>query len=313
MRFMEVLGVSESVVRYAAPWTESPCLQDRLNRSLVASFESVVGNASVRAFQIKDVDVVFSDQLVFSSTSNFVTVSAMRGMAPLQRAKWIMFVGLFFNKTVEAESFYSGVERRYECHRKHAMELRIFLRKNLLFTAYLPPNVFSTDKGTYVIHNEAFKVNLIKDASGVLPSVLNQTIADTVGFTDLDLFKEAIANSDFLIDESPTMPSWDYFVELLKVRWSGFEYYGKDAVFRTDKRVDHRGVGEFYYRTIAEPDVALEEIMSILAPYWQPSYKRTWLRKIKTELPELIAFNATTVFCNKPLTPTDNGGDKCRQ
>ncbi|CAG8599774.1 11441_t:CDS:1, partial [Cetraspora pellucida] len=97
-----------------------------------------------------------------------------------------------------------------------------------------------------------------------------------------DKLHEIINDATIVIDESPSIPSFDSWQRI-------FGYYPVQndviipdfithrRVYRVNRLVNYDGYFDWYESAAARPDIALKDLIAIQYPTYQPSYDTRWL------------------------------------
>ena len=100
-RLLELLGERLAVRYMQTQWAQSPCFQYLVEEGEVVAMEPAWGgDAAKRTSQLQQVGALF--QFSASTHSKSIAITASADPGPLQRAEWVEFMSLFFNKEAEA-------------------------------------------------------------------------------------------------------------------------------------------------------------------------------------------------------------------
>ncbi|GAB5371675.1 hypothetical protein AAMO2058_001600200, partial [Amorphochlora amoebiformis] len=187
---LELLGVQDRITYMDLTYVTSGCLRVRGMQGIITSFEgdpAYGGNTTTRNAQISGVDAVIGNSFDSnSSASNFIIYSSTSDPGTLNRAEWIEYIGVFFNKELEASQAINGTIERYNCHSGAAR-----LSAGSQTVAWV-----SKSGSSFIVSTSEYKRQFTEDAGAVF---LNPS---TSFFTDANEFYNTIIEVDVLIDEA---------------------------------------------------------------------------------------------------------------
>jgi len=298
-RLLELVGERLAVRYMETQYAQSPCFQYLVREGEIETLEpSWGGDAAKRALQLEAVNA----QLTYSASSDpkSIAISATSDPGPLQRAEWIEFVSLFFNKEGEANSLFEGIRDRYICHRKQVAEYK---SKPVVAWVYN-----SSWGGNWVVSNSEFKHYYLRDAGA---TVLGTAGVDMT-FTTAAELHAALANVDILIDETYSLSEYTFqqFLQDYNLDASSpLKFVQNKAVWRLDKLVNPQNAQDWFAGAVVEADVVLEDLMSVIQPSHQNKHERVWLRHLVDERPHVQDYST----CVNPLAAEPVIGDECKQ
>jgi len=279
LTFLELLGLRRTIKYIGSlQYITSGCIRALVDQGLAEPLQSAFGgNATLRAMQIASVDALIGGSSPNPDPKSFA-FSSTADPGPLNRAEWIEFFALFFNKEYEASVLYDRTVSRYNCHKRAAQR-----RRTNEVVAWIAEYDFLTPT-QYIISTSAYKKQFTQDAGGVLfePS--------TTTFTDKASFLSAIADVDVIIDEDFVQDTSMATLETFCTKYgvspcdssSSLKFMQTEDVWRIDglKSNNATGGNDWFESSIPEPDVVLEDLINALDPSINPSHNRTWLRNV---------------------------------
>eukprot|EP00887_Chlorella_sp_A99_P001798 scaffold19.g1798.t1 len=283
------------------------------------------------------------DGLLTSSPNNFTKAfafSAATDPGSLNRAEWIKYLGLFFNKEKQASDIYAAIKADYDETAQAATRA----------AAGAPPVVAWVSRFSYggeenyQISFAPYKANLTTKAGGAMldqqasaarlcavtsiPGVAfpdsfgapqavfgwNKTIYNTT-FPSKSAaqaaFAKALSSADVIIDETFALDPAAYNLTsfLAAFNLSADQANGIPAlagaaprVYREDGLVSANGSMDWFEGAVARPDAVLKDLFRVLYPTNASNFR--WLRAI-TQAPVTLTPAACTSIptCDVPPTP----------
>jgi iron complex transport system substrate-binding protein len=267
----EVLGELDSLVAYGSSSTPtSPCFQRR--RSSYASIESWFGaNETRRSQQIGslNLDAQFSwPRLPHPKT---ISVPDTSDPSVLGRAEWLKFWSLWFNKEDIANRVFEGIVDRWECHQGAVRSL-------LSRSSTRSPRVawISHTSSSVTFIQTDFIVDYLR-AAGADVAVQSSLQPNVVSISNaLVLLKDF----DIVIDDGGRFTSFSLLLSHLGLTQGSLEYpwIQNRQVWTHDALQAPDGSTAWFESHLVEPDVMLEDLISIFYPRYQPNHRRTWFR-----------------------------------
>ncbi|KAI8888801.1 hypothetical protein K501DRAFT_302211 [Backusella circina FSU 941] len=134
----------------------------------------------------------------------------------------------------------------------------------------------------------------------------------TTTFHDLNEFQKALANVDYVIDDTPLVNfnGTGSYANWLSA--GGFSannqseaFIANKNVYRTDRIINANGYSDWPIRQSARADLALSDVIHMVYKTYEPSYTMTWLRAYAQM--ETSKFVTTAVYpsCTDPLVSLD--------
>lgn len=273
----EKLGVLEALIGHdSLSWIYSPAVRDRARRGRIAE----VGSGSMVDIELLlelAPDVIFTnsyggewDTHPYLDRAGLPTVISGDWVeeAPLGRAEWILFTGLFFDRLAEAERLFEEVEAEY---------LRL---AEVAASAESRPTVMinAPYQGTWSISGgESYAARFIRDAGG------NYLWSDdtTTGALFLDfetVFAEA-ADAEIWINPGPWTSLADGRAE--DSRFTRFAAFENGEVYNSNRRVSESGGIDYFESGASNPHIVLADLIRIFHPDLLPEGDLYYYRKLE--------------------------------
>lgn len=271
--YLEALGLRTKVKYIDTTYLTSPCLLEMESRQLLEKFEHGWNHdAKVRAGQIAQVEAVIGAGVDIPDEPKFIPFSATQDPGSLQVAEWIKFLAVFFNKEKVANTVFSESEARYSCHSKAAKA-----RANSVghpVVAWL--DNWSWEALPFRVTNTAYKRHFTEDAGGVMHNDELHTFA-----TAAELFAHLeAAGVEVVIDETYDLKdeaAWMATYGVSSMDDVNFEVWRNDRLGKYQPAL-YISASDWFESMYPEPDVVLEDIISILHPGLQPHLPH-WFRQ----------------------------------
>ncbi|KAI9314743.1 hypothetical protein BX666DRAFT_1963079 [Dichotomocladium elegans] len=240
--------------------------------------------------------------LIFSDKSSLITGGAAYvgfspdspNLSPLQKASWLVYIALFFNREADATTKFFNIENAYECHKSNMQDMKD--QVNIAWTYYEASNK------TWFLLRDTYYRELVEAAGGTL---IAPNSAQSNAFVHLTDFHTQINQADYVIDMSPLNnlgnQSYDSWLTLGGFT-PGTDLYKEDfiadkGVYRTDGLMSRTGYGDWEQRSPVRPDLMLRDIIYMFAPTYDTSYSFTWMRGFSKNDPARTISN-DTYTCN---------------
>jgi hypothetical protein len=298
LRFLELLGLQATTRYMQKQYVTSGCLQTLASNGNVLQLEpSYGGNAQVRQAQVDLVDALFTSS-ASSSQAKSIGFTASSDPGSLQRAEWIKFIAVFFNKEQAANAVFDSIWQRYQC-RWQSVAMAGVVNKPVVAWMY-----YASWSSSWVLSNAPFKRQLLLDA-GAQPLGTNTT--DQTFRTVAEL-QAALAPVDILIDESwsATRFTWANFLEQYSLtEASTLKFMVNKQVWRPDGLVNAGESWDWFAGAVAEADAVLEDLRSVMQ---SSTFKQgTWLRRLYDTTPRV----ESTATCTNALVAAMPKGGPC--
>lgn len=331
--FLSLLNVTDRVQSVSA-LSVTPCAQRVLSCNKTAIDISMLSNTTVLNSEVLPyVDGVTATAPMVPLppiTAPVFTVSASQDPGLLNRAEWIKFLGLFFNKEKAASDHFDTVVKSF-----NAVKAKAQLVKKPLVVAWISHFVYAPDE-YYQISFAPFKMQTVKDAGGV--NLVQADVAkakgvtlDSFSNTTLDFawngtqkgfstqaearaaFAQALSKVDVLVDETYAIDPTAYSAATFSSQYGFTAAQEKlipalsgsaPQVIRVDGLVSPTGGLDWYDGAIAKPVEVLTDMVGALAAPSSKTRNFIWLRNIQQN-PVVITDAQCTALksCNTAPTP----------
>lgn len=245
-----------------------------------------------------------------STSPKSLAASLTSAPTAIERAGWIGFFAALFNKEREATDIYSDTIDRFNCHRDTALyRAERHGTKSVAWVSFQPTS--PTSPATWSLETPAYKAELVRSAGGMLlEGSRGETRFDNPG----DL-KEAIKSAEIVIDdtykgaEKMTRASFLEDFQITPQELQEFPFLVNDQLWATDKFRNFNAMGyDWFESALPEPDVVLEDLISIIHPGTQ-EHDRVWLRHQAEPLQ--LAPAPDNSKCRDPGAALPSRADEC--
>lgn len=335
--FLEALGVDDRV-HDVSPYVASACGQKRVNDCGKAApayvdFSTNSLNQTVVKDAKKNVDsiIVSSGQ----DDSVFLSFDAEDDPGVLNRAEWIKYVALFFNKEKYASDIFNGIVESYEetagaAAEKGESKPRIAWVSHFVYGDEEHYDVsLAAYKKQYIndVNGENIDIDqILKEYPGARVSAFSPTTVE-FAWDGNDSFKtkedakkayiDFISSLDAVIDETFVMDPMAYGVEEFKTE---YELTNADAkklswlepglIFRNDGKLSESKGLDWFETSFTRPDLVLKDVDRIVDSARQGGVRNpddfVWLRSI-AETPRIT----TARDCTRVSTCDDTAATIC--
>lgn len=263
-----------------APYVSTPGVIDRLQSRKIKT----VGNGpdvNVESLLDLNPDMITTLALGSSSKDDYqqlmhkgfkvVIFSDFMEESPLGRAEWVKFIALFFNKEEQAEKCFSGVEQRY--NEMKALAAGVSKRPTVLL-GYEINGKWNMPGG------KSYQATYVKDAGG------DYLWADDQTSGRIPLSFEAVLDkgigADFWFDQSV---SWKTAQDVLAAdaRYQEFNAFRLGQAYNNNARLNSNNGNEYNGSGLANPDLILADLISILHPELLPDHPLIYYRALRPE------------------------------
>jgi hypothetical protein len=272
---VELLGMRTAITVMDTTYVTSICLKDHAPEALESEFG---GNATKRTEQIASVDAVLHYSRV-DSDPKVIVVSESGDPAPLNRAEWLEFVAILFNKEAKAAALYSATKARYNIIEAGPFE-----------TAPVVAWIEKDYTGVYTIVSTEYKTDIINEAGGTAfqPSGVKNFPNSTALYASL-----VAGKVDIVIDSTYFFPVATYALVAESYGWPAQDdmnapkFIKNKQVWRHDKAVTG-AADDWFESALPEPDAVLLDFAYIihgdkalaLLTADQMNFKPHWLRNV---------------------------------
>ncbi|GBC04813.1 hypothetical protein RclHR1_05890014 [Rhizophagus clarus] len=259
--FLEILGEEKTSLKYVDDINKitSPCLQ---------KYSYLYDNFNyANTTLVSSVDVIFTNQ-PSSTGGKYVTISYDDDTPALQKAEWIKYISLFFNKSAIANDAFDKIRSNYLCHLDNLSEVPNETKKTIAWVSL-------ESDGTFTIESSFFYPNVTQDAAAFL---LNPQITTDLAASDLQQY---IADAYIVIDMSNLIPK-DSNLDAWK-NYFGYNqtsnlprFLKEKLLFRTHKLLNSYGYDDWSETSASRPDLILQDLIAIQYPLYQKNYIVNW-------------------------------------
>ncbi|CAB4473194.1 unnamed protein product [Rhizophagus irregularis] len=271
--FLEILGEEKTSLKYVddKKTITSPCLQKY--NYLYDNFN--YANTSL----VSSVDVIFTNK-PSNTGGKYVTISYDEDTPALQKAEWIKYMSLFFNKTAIANEAFDKIRSNYFCHLDNLSKVPNETKKSIAWVS------LESDK-TFTIKSSSFYPNVTSDAAAFL---LNPQITTDLSVDDL---KQYISGAYIVIDMSDLITQYstlDAWKNLFGYNQTSDlpRFLKEKLLFRTHKLLNSNGNDDWSESSASRPDLILQDLIAIQYPSYQKDYVVNWFNKFAETGDEVV-------------------------
>ncbi|WMV16339.1 hypothetical protein MTR67_009724, partial [Solanum verrucosum] len=206
---------------------------------------------------------------------NFATFVPIGEDAPLQRAEWIKYLGVFVNMEYRANQVYDAIKENYLCLSKAATS-RNSLKPTVSWMEY--------KDGVWSFTRDSYKLKFVEDAGGVnVDDSINKVTYNMSNPDDLEEIHAILCTVDVVIDETyssdPAVYNGSTFLGNINLEdQTCFAFLTNQSIWRYDKRVQNSVVLDWYDGAVSQPQLVLSDIIEALYP--TGNYNTTYFRNI---------------------------------
>ncbi len=197
-----------------------------------------------------------------------ILTSSWMEQSPLGRAEWIKFFAMFFDKTEEAEVFFSDVEEKY-----------LQLKSEWSSVEDRPKVMLNAPWGDawYVGQTDTYAAHLVRDAGGdYLWDDLDGNRAIPVAF---EVAYERVLKADYWLNTGQSSSITELCSQ--DARFAALDVVKNGKVFNNNKRIHERGGRDFFESGSVRPDVVLHDLIQILHPEQFPEPELYYYRNLE--------------------------------
>ncbi|CAO3630221.1 unnamed protein product [Cunninghamella blakesleeana] len=251
------------------------------------------------------VDVVFAssetnlriNKVIFSANDNRLT--------PLAKARWLVYLSVFFDKEALALDIFDKISQEYNCHKSNVASIQ--QSASIAWTSYKNSEPH--------IYKDLYFQQITKDAGAnlVLPSIPIQFHQDIhqaeIVIDETNLAKELSNGNSGNVDYEDWLEKGEFIPNTVSFD-QPFIY--KKSLYRLDGLVDEYGFEDWLQRSAARPDLVLTDIIHLHNPSYDNDYKYVWLRNFaKGDHARMISkdnYNCENLLIMNTCKPTNGGG-----
>ncbi|KAG2212345.1 hypothetical protein INT47_001705 [Mucor saturninus] len=250
---------------HAIPYIELLGIQTKLSGSV--SIQNITSPCILDGSQNTKIT---SPQMVLSLRSVGLPYVSFSGnddsLGPLEKASWLLYLGVFFDMESEALLAYNQIANNYNCHKRNLQ--RVNKNKIVSWTSFDPI------KKTYTINGDNYYTQLSSDAGAVLrsPNRLQDNTYNTAVFTELHALALQLQGAEFIFDISDTSVDYNTWYKSGGVYFTPNNSFAHvpaiadSQVYSTHGLVNSNGISDWTQRSAARPDLALLDIVELLYP-----------------------------------------------
>ncbi|KZV53809.1 hypothetical protein F511_00075 [Dorcoceras hygrometricum] len=272
--FLELLGLLGSLMGITSDSVASECVLKLYTEGQL----QLINNTDPQIFnQFEAHFTNIYDDSRTQSSCNLATFLPMTEEAPLQRAEWIKYLGVFANTETRANKVYDAIKQNYMCLSKAVVN-----KKGSTFKPVVAWMAY-TD-GVWSFTKEAYKLKYVEDSGGEnIDDSINKVTYNVSVPDELDAFQAILCTVDVVIDESYTSDPLSYtastFLQNLNVEdQSCFAFVSNQSLWRYDKRTRNSVILDWYDGAISQPHLVLADLIQALFP--SMNYTTTYFRNI---------------------------------
>ncbi|XP_031397003.1 uncharacterized protein LOC116207987 isoform X2 [Punica granatum] len=188
--------------------------------------------------------------------------------APLQRAEWIKYLGVFTNLEARANQVYTAIKENYMCLTRIAVSKATPVKPTVAWMEYN---------------------NYVEDAGGEnIDNSINKNTYNTSNSDDLDELHAILCTVDVVIDETQASDPINYtastFIKNVAVEDNScFAFLTNKSLWRYDKRLANTTALALDWSdgAISQPQLVLADLIEALFP--TGNYTTTYLRNLSKE------------------------------
>jgi hypothetical protein len=315
--FVSLLGLQDRVM-YTTSYSVAPCMQ-KLTSSACNKTSSTDNNALVGG--------IFGGG---TTTNTSVAVTASADPGALNRAEWIKFVSVFFNKEIEANAIFDKITERYNAIKTAATSTPVSGRPVIAWVTYSPASIYGP--ANWGFSNATYKEQYSADAGGVALNItaLTEQYATTANpyvmfqygalsfqnETHMSDLKNILSGVDVIIDEGYYGEGVGGLADLAKFMstWGltdadkpNYKFLANNNVLRIDATLGSTNLATAWYEgAVAEPHEVLYDMVLAYNSSIVPSSEVTrtegkYLRNMATTNRTIV----TSAQCALPFSATE--------
>lgn len=270
--FFELLGLLGNLKGITSDLVASPCV-------LKLHSEGQVGVVNkTEPGQLSQFAAYFISDTDQTQSCNYATFVPLVEDAPLQRAEWIKYLGVFSNLETRANQVYDMIKENYICLSRAAANK----------TASFKPTVawMEFNDGVWSFTKETYKLKYVEDAGGAnIDDSINKVTYNISIPDDLEEFYAILCTVDVVIDETyvpdPDAYMLSTFLQNTNLEdKSCFAFLANQSLWRFDKRIQKSSVlvQDWYDGAVSQPQLVLADLIEALSP--SGNYTTTYIRNV---------------------------------
>ncbi|KAK1421470.1 hypothetical protein QVD17_23826 [Tagetes erecta] len=275
--FFELLGLMPTMKGITSENVASPCLRKLYNEGEL----QMLNSSEPQIFSQYAAHFISYNDDRETQSCNYITFLPMEEQAPLQRAEWIKYLGVFANMEVRANEIFDAVKRNYRC------------LVNSAANKDLKPVVawMEFNDGAWSFTEEVYKLKYIEDAGGEnLDGSINQITYNISSIEDLEQLHAILCTVDVVIDGTITPEPFGYnaslFLQNLNIEdKSCLGFLPSQSVWRHDKRLSVDLALDWFDGAVSQPQLVLADLIEVLFP--SGNYTTTYFRNLLKDEPPI--------------------------
>lgn len=213
-----------------------------------------------------------------AQSCNYATFVPLVEDAPLQRAEWVKYLGVFSNLETRANQVYDTIKENYMCLSRAAANKTTSFRPTVAWMEF--------NDGVWSFTKETYKLKYVEDAGGAnIDSSINKVTYNISIPDDLEEFYAILCTVDVLIDETyvpdPDAYTLSTFLQNTNLEdQSCFAFLANQSLWRFDKRIQKSSVlvQDWNDGAISQPQLVLADLIEALSP--SGNYTTTYIRNL---------------------------------
>lgn len=270
--FFELLGLLGNLKGITSDLVASPCV-------LKLHSEGQVGVVNkTEPGQLSQFSAHFISNTDQAQSCNYATFVPLVEDAPLQRAEWVKYLGVFSNLETRANQVYDTIKENYMCLSRAAANKTTSFRPTVAWMEF--------NDGVWSFTKETYKLKYVEDAGGAnIDSSINKVTYNISIPDDLEELYAILCTVDVLIDETyvpdPDAYTLSTFLQNTNLEdQSCFAFLANQSLWRFDKRIQKSSVlvQDWNDGAISQPQLVLADLIEALSP--SGNYTTTYIRNL---------------------------------
>ncbi len=213
-------------------------------------------------------DITLNHKKLINEKIPFVTLVDHLENHPLGRAEWIKFIACFFEKDHLADSLFNVTESNYK-------SLKLFANKSKN-----KPKVLTEHKindAWYVPGGKSFMSALLADANATYYWE-QDTHTGSLPLSFEEVYSKA-SDADYWLNILFCKTKTDLIK--MDARYSSFKAFKENKLYNNDNKVNSSGANDYWKTGLTQPDLIINDLISILHPELLIDFKTNFYRHVK--------------------------------
>jgi len=213
-------------------------------------------------------EITLNHKKLINEKIPFVTLVDHLENHPLGRAEWIKFIACFFEKDHLADSLFNVTESNYK-------SLKLFANKSKN-----KPKVLTEHKindAWYVPGGKSFMSALLADANATYYWE-QDTHTGSLPLSFEEVYSKA-SDADYWLNILFCKTKTDLIK--MDARYSSFKAFKENKLYNNDNKVNSSGANDYWETGLTQPDLILNDLISILHPELLIDFKTNFYRHVK--------------------------------